>query len=296
MKKILLTLAGLALSALFYYFILKNSEFEVNFTAKTLPGDLIETIRIWNRSLKQTKIIEVDSFNSLKQDIRWEGRNYIYDWRFSIVDDSTTKINIKISEPGRTFLNKLLIPFSNQAIEIDAHEIGNTFYTIVVEHLKITKVKVIGETELRPVFCACMPIETNQTDKANGMMNNFSIITSFINANNLETDGPPQVRINEWNHAQGFLKFDFCFPIKNAKSLPLSQSIIYKKFESERVLKAEYRGNYITSDRAWYALLNYAQRNGLKVSNRPIEYFHDNPTLGMNEANWKAEVYLSFQK
>jgi effector-binding domain-containing protein len=296
MKKVLLALIVVGSAALLYYFIFKPSEFEVNFKAKTLPGDLIETIRIWNRTLDKAKIVEVDSFNSLSQNIQWNERDYIYEWRFLPQDDSTTKVNIRISEPGRKFLNKLLVPFSEQAIEKDAYQIGNTFYEIVNEHLKITKVKVIGEVELNPSFCVCMSVESNQTDKANEMMKNFSTITDFITVHNLETDGPPQVRISKWDHEKGLLKFDFCFPIENRDSLPLMQSITYRKFRNEKALKAEYRGNYITSDRAWYALVKYAQLNNYNVNNTPIEYFHDNPTLGINEVSWKAEVYLPIIK
>lgn len=292
MKKVLWMLLSIVLIALMYYFFIKPHEFEVNLKANTVPGDLIETIRIWNRSLDNAKVIEVDSFSRLKQTIVREDRVYIYNWNFVALNDSVTKIKVEISEPSRTLLNRLLIPFTNQAIERDARDIGNEFYTVIKEHLRITKVKVLGEVELDSSFCACRFLETSQIEKANGMMKNYSLLASFINEYNLNVDGPPSVRILDWSHSQGQLKFDFCFTIIPTDSLPRVKEFTYKGFKKQRALKAEYRGNYITSDRAWYELIQYAKKNGYETTGMPIEYFHDNPTLGMNEFNWKADVYL----
>jgi hypothetical protein len=280
------------LTAILYYLLIRPFEFEVNLKANTLPGDLIETIRIWNRSLDSAKVVEVDSFRRLEQRIVWKKRTYVYDWHFRMVNDSATQVNIQISEPGRGLINKVLIPFTNQAIERDANDIANQFYEILKVHLSITRVKIEGEAELDSSFCVCRPLQTTQIEKANGMMMDYSLLTAFIDDFKLKINGPPSVRVHEWDHSLGLLKFDFCFPIVETDSLPVSNAVIYKKFRGEKAIKAEYRGNYITSDRAWYALLAYAERNGYKSSGLPIEYFHDNPNLGMNEKNWKADVYL----
>lgn len=288
--------AGLALVVLLYYLFVRPFEFQVNFKAKTLPGDLIETIRIWNRSLDSAKVVEVDSLSGLKQTFVWETRRYVYNWHFNIISDSLTKVSIRISEPGRTILNKLLIPFTDQPIERDANDISNRFYEILKTHLEITTVKIIGEVELDSVFCVCRSLETNQIDKANGMMMDYPLLTSFVDSHKLKGDGPPIVRIREWDHGRGLLKFDFCFPILNMDSLPVIDAFHYKNFKKQNVLKAEYHGNYITSDRAWYQVIHYAERNGYKISGLPIEYFYNNPNLGMNESTWKAEVFLPVTK
>ena len=293
MKKFLwmLLVGGLAIF-LTYYLFLRSFEYEIKLNAATVSGDLIETIRMWNRSLDSTRIIEIDSFYRLKQSIVRKKREYVYDWHFNSVNDSLTVVNIQISEPARSLMNRILIPFTNQPIEIDALEISTTFYEILKEHLKITSVKVIGEAELDSSFCVCRSLATNQIDKANGMMKDYPILTSFIDFHKLILAGPPSVRIREWNHERGALKFDFCFPIKPGESLPITDSLIYKKFRGEKVIKAEYHGNYITSDRAWYELILYANKNGYKVTGLPIEYFYNNPNLGLSQDKWKAEVYL----
>lgn len=296
MKKIFLILSGMAMLALLYYLFIRPFEFEVNFTAKTLPGDVIETIRLWNGSLDSTKVLEIDSLSGLKQTIVWENRSYVYDWRFVLVNDSTTKVNIQISEAGRGIANKLLIPFTSQAIESDAHTVVKKFYDILQAHLEITNVKMIGEAELDSTFCVCTTLKTTQTAKAIGMMNDYPILTSFIDTYKFKIEGPPMVRVREWSHTLNLLEFDFCFPILAKDSLPTIKDIHYKKFGREPVLKAEYYGNYITSDRAWYALLHYAERNGYQTTGLPVEYFYNNPNLGMNESSWKAEVFLPATK
>src|SRR5688500_1369904 len=120
MKRIVWPVIVAALIFLLYYLFIKPSDFEANFKADTSRGDLIQTIRIWNRSLDKAEVIAVDSFSTLKQTIQWKARDYVYHWHFASLNDSVTKVNIQISEPGRNFLNKVLIPFTNQPIETAA--------------------------------------------------------------------------------------------------------------------------------------------------------------------------------
>lgn len=292
MRKVYWGLAVLGLLIGSWYLFIRSYEYEVNFKAKTLPGDIIETIRLWDRNMSNTEIIKIDSFSSLRQNISWRGRDYIYNWHFDLANDSTTEVSIKITEPSNSVRNKILIPISSQAIEEDASDISNTFYKILKSHLDITKVKGEGEVTLKPTFCACTTRETSQMSKANGMMLDYGLITSFISEFNLTTDGPPLVRLVEWDHNLGKIKFDFCFPVVKTDSLPVVSEITYKLFQAEKVIKAAYHGNYITSDRAWYYLIHQAETQGYEISGLPIEYFYNNPNLGANEQEWKAEIFL----
>lgn len=292
MKKVIWTLSGAALMVLMWYLFIRPFEFEVSFKAKTLPGDIIQTIRIWDRSLDNAGIIEVDSVYRLTQNIVCENRSYIYNWNFETVNDSTTHVNVTITQPARSILNKLLVPVSDQYIEQDARDIVRKVYDIINMHLKITSVKVLGESEIASIFCVCRSMETGQVEKANGMMRDYGLLTSFISDFNLETDGPPIIKVREWNHTLGKVKYDFCFPIIKTDSLPMNDLIAYKELKKEKVLQAVYHGNYITSDRAWYVLIRFAESNGYEIDGLPIEYFYNNPNLGLNEKEWRAEVFL----
>jgi hypothetical protein len=292
MKKVVLLGIVTVLIICAWYLFLKPFEFEVNFKAKTLPGDVIQTIRIWDKSRSDLEVQSVDSVFELHQKVTVNNRTYLYEWKFENIHDSLTNVQIGITQPSRKILNKILIPVTEQAIEVDANQIAHEFYKILREHLRITKVEVQGERESPSSFCVCRSMTTAQTEKANGMMKDYEVLTSFISTFNLKPNGPPIVEIKEWSHGGNSLKFDFCFPVEEAKFLPVSSSVVYKEMKGRKALKAVYNGNYITSDRAWYALLAFANRNGYKVAGSPIEVFHNNPNLGLSEEKWKADIYL----
>jgi hypothetical protein len=294
MRKIILIIVCAAIVALLCYVFIWPYEFEVKLKARTSPGDVIETIRIWNRSLDEATIIKVDSLSRLEQTINKNNRSYHFNWNFT-ERDSLTKISVRISEPARSIWNKLLVPFTTQPIEQDASELLHEFNDAIQEHLKITSVRIIGEAQLDESFCVCSSIEANQIEKANGMMQHFIPLTTFVSEFALKPEGPPLIRVQQWSHTAGKLKFDFCFPIVLQDTLPEPSIFTYKKFGKLRVLKAEYHGNYITSDRAWYDLIRHAQENGFKVKGLPIEYFHNNPNLGGKEWEWKADIFLPIE-
>ena len=74
--------------------------------------------------------------------------------------------------------------------------------------------------------------------------------------------------------------------------MPDHKIIKFKEVKGQKALKAIYNGNYITSDRTWYALVDEAKKRGLKISGNPIEVFHSNPNMGGDELLWKAEIYM----
>lgn len=293
MRNFFLMLLAFAFALLAWYLLFRPFEYQVNFQSRTLPGDIIETIRIWNRTFGG-EIVEVDSTMRVVQDVNKGGRNYRYVWNFELVNDSTTAVNIQISEPSRSMVNKFMIPFSNTAIEQDAREISSEFYNILKQHLAITSVKIVGEEKLDAKFCVCTTRETSQIEKANGMMVDYPLLTAIVDDFDLEVAGPPIVKVRYWSHNEGKLKFDFCFPIQPTMNIPelAIPHVEFKQVEAQIALKAEYRGNYITSDRAWYSLIQYAAANGYKINGLPVELFHDNPNLGWNEKDWLAEVFL----
>jgi effector-binding domain-containing protein len=295
MKKVLLILVFAAGLLLCWYLFIRPFDFEVKFNAQTTGGDIIETIRIWQRAVKDAETISVDSTFGLTQKIQLDGRTYIYTWKFDQRNDSTTRVRVQIHEPGNSLSNKIYIPFTQQPIEEHSKAVLTQFYTILRSHLQITRVQVEGESQVNGSFCVCRNLKTNQIDKANGMMYDFPLLTSFVHDHGLEPAGYPVIRVLEWNHSKGTLNFDFCFPIAKKDSLPKSDLIEYKEFRPVKALKAVFHGNYITSDRAWYELIKFAAENGYRPIGLPIEHFHNNPNLGWDEQKWRAEVFLPIE-
>jgi len=291
MKRAVISFSAIALTGLLYYLFVVPSEFSVRFISRTTPGDIIKTVRIWNRSLKDATILDVDSFESLSQRIVHEGREYIYKWKFTR-GDSVTNVRIDITEPGRRIQNKALVPFTDRPIERAANDLARGFYNVLKAHLDITRVNIIGLAEVQEKFCICSFIQASQLEKGNGMMREFMPLSTFVDEANLATDGPPVIKIHHWSHQEDVLEFDFCFPLKQTVDMPDPKIFTYKTFPAELALKAEYFGNYITSDRAWYELIQFAADNGYQITGLPTEVFHNNPNLGINEKEWKADVFL----
>jgi len=42
--------------------------------------------------------------------------------------------------------------------------------------------------------------------------------------------------------------------------------------------------------------MDYAEKNNLEVTGHPLEFFYNNPNMGGNELNWKAEIFMPLQE
>lgn len=296
MKKIFAwTLVLMGAGFLSWYFFVRESDIEVHFKARTVAGDIVETLRIWDRSADSTQIASVDSVFEVVQQVRSLGHDYIFKWELQAIDDSTTAVNVKITEPGHEWKNKLLVPFSTPPVEQAAAQLGRQFYDILQKHLDITSVTLEGLQSLEPRYCVCTTISAPQVEKASGMMKTYSFMLDFIEKNQLTVTGKPIVSITGWSHNQGKIRYDFCFPVAERPEMPVSDFFSYQTIGAEKALKASYHGNYITSDRAWYYLKEQAAREGLVPSAMPIEIFYNNPNTGIDEASWLAEIFLPVQ-
>ena len=127
-------------------------------------------------------------------------------------------------------------------------------------------------------------------------MRNFNLLSSFIVKNDISLNGKPMVEITYWNMDNDSIHFNFCYPIIKNDTLPVDNIIKYKNIENKKALKAIYNGNYISSDRAWYALIDYAKNNNIEIEKEALEIFYNNPNLGGNAIKWKAEVFLPLNK
>ncbi len=265
----------------------------VRFQATTYPGTVLETYKVWENTLSESDMsIDIDK-NVISQKIRRGGKQYNLKWSVILENDSVTRVRVKAWEPGREIINRLTIPINETPIEKDIKYLTKDFYGKLKEHLSKTRVSVQGITAYDSVFCIYIPLKTSQLGKAMGMMSNFSLISGFVLENNLKEDGVPMVEITHWDETSEELEFNFCYPIVVNDTLPAHPILQYKWIPGKRAVKAIYNGNYITSDRAWYALGHYMEKNDIEPDGLPIEFFFDNPNIAdRNELSWKAEIYF----
>lgn len=292
MKKIKYIIGLVLLGMLVWYLFIKPFDYIVSFKAKTFPGAINQSIKIWSISLKNSTIIEQNDINNLTQKITFNDSIFIYNWKITAVNDTTSNVKVYIKDVNHSLMNKISLPFSNTDFEKRTKKTILDFHKKLNEHIKKFKITIKGERKFKSTYCAFVPIKGSQISKASGMMQNYSLLSTILVENNVVLNGNPFVEITYWDMVKDSIHYNFCFPIKKSDSLPKHKLIKYKQIEGKNALKAIYNGNYITSDRAWYALINYAKKNNIEIEKKPIEIFYNNPNVGSDELSWKAEVYL----
>jgi len=296
MKNIKYLIAFVLLGGLLWYLFIKPYDYLVTFKSKTFPGAINQTIKTWSLSLDNSTIIDQSDINNLKQRITFNDTTYLYKWKIIAVNNSTSKVKVYIKDEHHSLKNRILFPFSNTDFEKRTKNTLVDFNNKLNEHIKSFKVTIKGESEIKSTYCAYIPIKSKQLNKAKGMMQNYNLLSSFIFENNISLNGKPMVEITYWNMANDSIHYNFCYPIIKNDSLPVNKIIKYKNIENKKALKAIYNGNYISSDRAWYALMDYANSNNIKIDKKPLEIFYNNPNMGGNSIKWKAEVFLPIKK
>ncbi|MGX1928502.1 AraC family transcriptional regulator [Flagellimonas sp. 2504JD4-2] len=298
MRKVLLSVLAILLLALAWYLFIKPSDYTVRFEAKTFPGAINQTLKLWEKTLDTVTAIsqEGDDIYRLRQKVKFGDSIHVYDWEMEAITDSTSKVRVNIHDENHSLSNKIKIPFSDTDFEKRSRKTVLDFMENLNDHVNKFKVTIIGEEEIPTKYLAYVPVKVTQFQKAGGMMRNLNYITHILLENKVQLDGQPMVQVTKWNMEKDSLEYNFGQPIIRSETLPMDTEIKYQRIFSKKALKAEYNGNYITSDRAWYALLDYAKANGIEVEPTPIEIFYNNPNFGGNELSWKAEIYMPIKE
>lgn len=280
-----------SLALLIWYFA-KPYDYRVTFEVRTLPGTVNQTLQVWNATLDSATVTTGNSLGELTQQIAFRDSVQHLHWKITALTDSTSRVRVYARDPDHYLSNRLQIPFSDTDFEKRTRRTLLEFNQVLTDHLKEFRVSISGPTDLNGTYCACTHVEGKQLDKARGMMHNFPLLGSLLVDNNVSLNGPPFLEIQEWDILKGYIAYDFCYPILRSQNLPDHPEIRYRQFDGGPALKAIYNGNYITSDRAWYALKYYAEKNNIAISNLPVEVFLSNPNMGGDALQWTAEIYM----
>ncbi|SHJ43959.1 hypothetical protein SAMN04488007_0343 [Maribacter aquivivus] len=292
MKKALsITIAIICIGLLWYLFI-KPQDYQIRVKAKSFPGTINQSLKAWNTSLSNSTVAQLEDIKHLKQTIVSGDSTHTYFWNITSINDSTSQLKVDVMDIDNSFKNKLSIPFADTDFEKGSRKLVTDFMSYLNKHRKEFKVTILNEEELPSTHCACVQHNTIQTKKATAMKDSYPFLNSVLVGNGLQLNGVPFIEITDWNMHKDSVAFNFCYPIIKTDPLPDIKDIIYKEFKGSKSLKAIYNGNYITSDRAWYALLDHAEKNNIKVNAKPIEFFYNNPNMGGDALYWKTEVFM----
>ena len=294
MRKWILGLGFVLIAVIIWYLFIKPFDFSVSFKAKTLPEIINQSVKVWNGQVKGT--IAQNSSGNIEQRIQTQNDSLTYHWDISMLNDSISQVKVFVKDENLSILDKLKIPFSDTNYEKAVKEDLTEFLVLLNDQLKNIKITIIGVSSIDSTYCAYVPIKGKQFEKARGMMEYYSLLSSMFIDKDVELNGPPFVEITKWDRETDSIFYNFCYPIIKKDSLPPHNKVKYKQFEGRKAIKAIYNGNYMTSDRAWYALQHYAEKNSLDIIDLPIEVFKNNPNMGGNELEWETAVYLPLKE
>lgn len=272
--------------------MLKPYDYLVSFNAKTFPGAINQSIKLWNISLEGASIESSDNLLEINQIVPYNDSTFQYHYKIIPVNDSTSQIKVYVTDLDHSFKNRITYPFFDTDFEKRVKNSMVEFSDKLNEHISRFRVRIEGTSEIKANYCAYVSIECDQIEKALGMMQNYSNLTRALLAEQIELDGRPFISVTDWDVKNDRIKYDFCYPVKNIDSSFTHPDISFKKIPRKQALKAIYNGNYITSDRAWYALLDYANKKNIEVEKKPFEVFQNNPNMGGDEMQWTTEIYM----
>ena len=275
-----------------WFLCVRSYDVRYRFQSETLPEIVYATLKAWMASSGHEVLSRDPEKLAAKQLIEIEGETYEVDWQVRRTTDSASVVTVSFTSNANMLTNRVGSLFLPTSIKESGGDIVRDFYSVLKDHLAKVKVEVVGEARFETSACICLTIETNQVGKASGMMSYYNTLSGFVLDNELEIAGNPIVNITKWDRETDYLSYDFCYPT-HQKNVDLTDGPFYFKTLPEvSAIKARYYGNYITSDRAWYAILDYAKNNNLSIIEKPIEIFYNNPNVDADEKSWLAEIYM----
>ncbi|MEO0525866.1 MAG: hypothetical protein AAFZ89_01500 [Bacteroidota bacterium] len=296
-KKIFLFISVLGLALLAWYLFVKTYDYQIHFSEKTAPGTLFYMVENWGLTLDKKNQLEIlntekHHFSFIRQNLKIGDSLIRLDWSFESKNDSITNITVRATDMEHSMATRIKNLYTDPPLKKIFLSKFSDFKASLDFHLKEHKVGIIEEVEIPKGFYAYVSTESPLPQKANTMIAENSKIVSWLTENKIKILDEPILEVTSWDIENDAIRFNFMFPIRETDSLPLHDEIKYKKYGGQKAIKTIFNGNYMISDRAWFALYAYAERNKLEIEERPVEFFFNNPMEGGNALEWKAEAYL----
>lgn len=300
-KKLIIIVFGCVFSLfLVWYLFIKESDYVISFKVKTATGTVFQGVQEWSKARMETDkenfvILDKENFGFLKQGMTKDKIKMEYTWEITSINDSTTTVNVGVKDNSNSIYNRLTAPFFNTKFKEEQVKKITDFRNGLNKHLENFKVKIDGLGTSEETFVAYISLKSVMQEKAQTMIVNDAAITGFLQQSNIKIVGRPYVEIENWDLDKEQLEFNYCFPIdKNVKMID-NGIVKFKTIKAVKGLQATYNGNFRTSDRAWFALLDYAKSHNYKLVNKPLEHFLANPFNGGDELSWETKIVIPFE-
>lgn len=300
-KKLIIIVFGCVFSLfLVWYLFIKESDYVISFKVKTATGTVFQGVQEWSKARMVTDkenfvILEKKNFGFIKQGMTKDNIKMEYTWEITSINDSITAVNVGVKDKNSSIYNRLTAPFFNTNFKEEQVKKIIDFRNGLNKHLENFKVKIDGLGTSEETFVAYISLKSVMQEKAQTMIMNDAAITGFLQQSNIKILGRPYLEIENWDLDKEQLQFNYCFPIdKNVKMID-NGIVKFKTIKAIKGLQATYYGNFRTSDRAWFALLDYAKAHNYKLVNKPLEHFLANPFNGGDELSWESKIVIPFE-
>lgn len=284
-----------------WYLFIKKSDYIISFKVKAATGTVFQGIQEWaiaDAKLQNNtyKLIDKINFSSIEQEISNESESINYSWEINSVNDSITKVSVAINEKNESIYNRLTAPFFNTTFKQQEINKIKSFKEAINQHLKNLKVKINGVGISEETFVAYISLKSAQQEKAQTMIMSDGKITGFLLKNKIKIIGKPYLEVTKWDDIAEKVEFNYCFPIDKNTTVIQDSLVKFKTLPALKGLKATYHGNYRTSDRAWFSLLDYAKNHDYELNKKPLEHYFANPFNGGDELKWETIIIIPFKK
>ncbi|MFV8335391.1 hypothetical protein ACNQF7_04800 [Flavobacterium sp. RSP29] len=298
-KKIIIGFSVLLSLFLIWYLFFKETDYCISFKVNAATGTVFQGIQEWTTAqvLKESEryvIIKKRNFDFVKQEMTKKDVQMEYTWDIVSINDSVTKVNVGIKDLNHSLYNKITAPFFNTKFKQEQIKKITDFKKGLSDHLKNFKVKIEGEGVSKETFVAYINLKSVLQEKGQTMIANDAIITGFLFENEIKIIGRPYLEIINWNLDKETIDFNYCFPVDKPTKSVVNNVVKFKTLPAVKGLKATYYGNFRTSDRAWFALMDYAKEHNLKLENKVLEHFLSNPFNGGEELQWETKIIIPF--
>lgn len=299
-KKIIIGLSVLFSLFLMWYLFLKKSDYIISFDVKAATGTVFQGVNEWTTNQTNTQkeiysLLEKNNFDYIKKEMKIGETHLQYTWEITPINDSITKVNVGIKDMKNSLYNRITAPFFNTDFKKDQIKRCKDLKLGIDEHTKKFKIKIDGEGTSKKIFVAYISLKSVLQEKARNMIANDADITGFLYKNKIAIIDSPYLEITNWNYETETIDFNYCFPIDKNTKIIADDLVKFKTIPAIKGLKATYFGNFRTSDRAWFTLLDYAKKHDYKLQNRVLEHFMANPFNGGDELSWETTIFIPFE-
>lgn len=294
-KKLLKLSVVLFVVFMIWFSFFKTYDHEISFNVNVPSGTMYDIITSeigWQKLGKELKIKNKDKFKSFTQEININNVPFELDWKFENVNDTNAIVRLNMLNKENSLKERYLSFFKSSNNLDSLILISKAYKTKANTFATAFRIEMNGIDTIPAQTYLYVNEKSKRDSKAGKMIKSNGHLFSKNRDSLVTKTGETFVYVQNWDLKTDDINFRYAFPVKPQDNYPTDDKVKVDKISETPALKATFYGNYSLSDQAWIALYNYAERKDISIELKPIEIFYNNPMLGGDDRQWKAEVFM----